>query len=480
MKVSRILLTCKLRRSNAFRIMRLRGRENASTKIEDEILGSSKMRRTIGLRLLTGLLTAATLLLSGTNAHAQLDDLFDLEEPAPSLPAANPIEAVEPADSAAAATPAPPTPAPDETLAPPPETVDLPAATELPPLTLRQWVRLGSGGRLLGKVVTLSSDGTMLPCSETRVSIVQNGQVLTSRRADADGEFEFRGVAPGVITIVASESSCFAAYPLTVVDGDQIGETGEPVTIAAISQLPSPRRQALVASLTSARRSPLTSPPSRFVPSARQTLDTFRVAMTPEGGIRGEVLIPGLMQAPVDMSQMMVRAIRDNQVAGEVRVAADGKFAIDKLGPGPVGIIIFGPLGFAATAIELVPPPARSATLGNESEQQLVANLQSTAAPGINLEIAPLADVSSVVMNEPSEQSDSGSLPLEVPPPTTPAGGMVGGSGGGFGGGGGGAGGGGLGGIGGLAAIGAVIAAVAASDDDDPPFIPTPVSPALP
>src|SRR6056297_39114 len=104
MKVSRILLTCKLRRSNAFRIIRLRGRENASTKIEDEILGSAKMRRTIGLRLLSGLLTAATLLLSGTNAHAQLDDLFDLEEPAPSLPAANPIEAVEPADSAAAAT----------------------------------------------------------------------------------------------------------------------------------------------------------------------------------------------------------------------------------------------------------------------------------------------------------------------------------------------------------------------------------------
>lgn len=480
MKVSRILLTGKLRRSRAFRIMRVCGREYASTKIEDEILGSLEMRRTIDMSLLAGWLTAAVLLFSGSDAYAQLDELFDLQEPAPSLPAANPIEAAEPADSATVPPPATATPAFDEALAPQPETVDLPAATELPPLTIRQWVRLGSGGRLLGKVVTLAADGSMLACSETRVSLVQNGQVLTSQRADADGEFEFRGVAPGVITIVASESTCFAAYPLTVVGGDQIGETAEPLTIAAISQLPSPRRQALVASLSSARRSPLASPTSRFVPSTRQTLDTFRVAMTPEGGVSGEVLIPGLMQAPVDMSQMLVRAVRDNQVVGEVRVAADGKFAIDDLGPGPVGIIIFGPLGFAATAIELIPPAARSAALANETEQQLVANLQSTAAPGINLEIAPVADVSSVVMNEPSNEAEGGSVPLEVPPPPTPAGGMVGGSGGGFGGGGGGSGGGGLGGIGGLAAIGAVIAAVAASDDDDPPFIPTPISPALP
>ncbi|XZE55352.1 hypothetical protein SH139x_001360 [Planctomycetaceae bacterium SH139] len=435
------------------------------------------MRKTIGTSLLAGWLTAAVLLSSGSNAYAQLDDLFDLEEPAPSLPAANPIK---PAGPATVLPPAPATPALDGALAPQPETVDLPAATELPPLTLRQWVRLGSGGRLLGKVVTLAADGSMLPCGETRVSLVQNGQVLTSQRADADGEFEFRGVTPGVITIVASESTCFAAYPLTVVGGDQIGETAEPLTIAAISQLPSPRRQALVASLTSARRSPQASPPSRFVPSARQTLDTFRVAMTPEGGVSGAVLIPGLTQAPVDMSQMLVRAVRDNQVVGEARVTADGSFSLDDLGPGPVGIIFFGPLGFAATAIELVPADARSASLSNATKQRLVANLQSTSAPGINLEIAPLADVSSVVMNEPSEEAGDGSLPLEVPAPPTPGGGIAGGSGGGFGGGGGGAGGGGLGGIGGLAAIGAIIAAVAASGDDEPPFIPTPVSPAIP
>lgn len=411
----------------------------------------------------------AVLAINSSSLRAQEDGLFDLfSEPAQPKNAPAAIEPLSPNEEISSS----------EEIAVP--AADRPAANEdgaeLPTLTLRQWMPLGAGGRLVGEVMMLDSEAKAVACEGVRVFLVRDGEVEASVRSMAGGRFEFTGVRPGVTTIIANDQQCFAAYSLTLVDGTGLAKP-ELLTVFAISPWEPSRRAAILSSSTSATATPTTDTAVQFVSQQRDMRSTVRVAIDADGGFTGTVLYPGRAAGASDMTGMMVRVLRGGQLVREAAVKQDGSFAVTGVGAGPVGVVVFGPKGFAATAIELVAPSARSAATSTLATESLVM-LQGAVASGVNVEIAPNGDVAPVVNGQTGEEGEEeGSVPLDIPPPEF-AGFGGGAPAGGFGGGGGGGGMGGIGELAGLAAIGAALAAFAGDDDNN--FVPRVVSPAVP
>ncbi|XZE55512.1 hypothetical protein SH139x_001524 [Planctomycetaceae bacterium SH139] len=240
------------------------------------------------------------------------------------------------------------------------------------------------------------------------------------------------------------------------------------------------------------------------------------MSLQPDGALVGRLSMIGWRIATVNMEGMMVRLTRDGQTIAEAAVAADGSYAISHVSPGSVNVLVFGPQGFAALGVQLVPAGSQVERARTQAGGKLVAAPRRPCET-LKIEVAPLHDV--VVPTQlPCDCFTEPLVASQLGPCGTPCGGLPGdmlgvdgfsgmpgvdgfggvpggggfggGGGGGFGGGGGGGfggggfgggGGGGFGGggLGGLGAIGGLAAAAAlvAGGDDDPPFVPGPFSP---
>ena len=359
---------------------------------------------------------------------------------------------------------------------PTPEAV--PEPVELPALTLRQWTTLGARGTLRGSLSVLGKESAAVALRGARLQLLRDGAVVSKATSSTEGEFEFTNVVPGVYTLVATDRECFAVLPITAVaqEGDQIAM---PLSVIAVQGLSASRRQSMLAAMTPPSSEELASDdvPADFVATERSVMGTHRVAMTTDGGFVGNVFMPGQPAGSVDMSSMMVRVLRDGKAIGEARVGRSGNFKVYGLAEGPVGIVVFGAQGFAATGIELV----SGNSLGQfERTDESFVTTQEGADTGLNVEVAPSGELAPLSEETAKDESEigEGSIPLEIPQ----AGGSIAGGvpSNGFASGGGGGGGGGFGGVEGLAALGAIAAAIAASDDNNGQFVPVVVSPAVP
>lgn len=337
----------------------------------------------------------------------------------------------------------------------------------LSPLTAPQYTKLSPSGALLGTISRPGSDGSLRSIPNLEVSLIAAGQIVARVATNADGDFAFASVGPGLYTIVASNPKDLVVFPLTV--GASDGGEVTPILLVTASPIAPTRRQAMLAAVLGG---PMGYPtlPSAGVVESRNVLGSYEISIAPTGELVGRLGVLGTPMSQVDMSQMIVRVMREDSIMGESSVASDGRFAIAGVSPGPAAFFAFGPNGFVAIGIQLVPRAVISASVVQEPES--LVSLRAGSA-NLNVEISPIQDVIAGV----SVPGDSFSGPVGGPL-SPPAGGFGGaGAGGGFGGGGAG---GGLGasGLMGLGAAALAAAALASSDDDDNNFVPAAASPA--
>lgn len=339
----------------------------------------------------------------------------------------------------------------------------------LSPLTTPQYAKLSPQGALLGNIARPGADGALRSIPNLEVSLISAGRIVARVATNPDGDFVFASVRPGLYTIIASNPNDLVVFPMTVVASD--GENVDPVLLVTATPISPSRRQSMLAAVLGGPMGMPRPPIGGGLVEPRQVLGTYSIRIAPTGELVGRLGVLGTPFSQVDMSQMVVRIMREDSIMGESPVAADGRFAIPSVSPGPASFFAFGPNGFVAMGITLVPGNAVSANTLPATES--LVSMQAGAA-NLNVEIAPIGDVVAGV----GIPGDSFSGPT-APPIGPAAGGAFGGPGGSFGGGGAGGGGGiGAQGLFGLGAA-ALAAAALASEDDDDNFVPAPASPAF-
>jgi hypothetical protein len=359
------------------------------------------------------------------------------------------------------------------------------------PATQQQVVRLTESGKLVGSVSVFSNRALIAVGPDMPIRLVRSGQIVGITKTDPVGGFQFSGLEPGVYTLLAAGPDLIAVYSITALPMDDV--TASPLDIIAVGGIPFQRTVAMAAGSLPAVALGVASPvvnngsniqidQTAIVAAYRAAITdesgTYRVLMTPTGGIEGQVTLPGIAPGSVDLSRTTLRAFREGQMIAETMLGVDGRYSIAAIGPGPIGLVFFGPDGFAAMGMELV---AKNLNAGGPAVDETLVALQGPAAPAGNVVMAPNSDVQPALgdVSDDFPGNEPVGTPLDVPPPMNAGAGFAGGAPG-PGAGGGGGGNGGLGGVAGLAAIGAVLAAALASDDDDNNFVPRPTSPALP
>lgn len=331
--------------------------------------------------------------------------------------------------------------------------------------TPMQYAHVNEQGELKGKLARFGDDGVLRMIPNQDVTLTQAGRVLMGARTDAEGDFVFGRVKPGIYTVTASNPQNLLV--LTILVGPAVSDA-QPLSLVAAGPVSPDRRTAMLATLVSGAppQMPVMIEPTAY-PSGSVSGEHYRAVLDRDGSLTGNLSWTLLSRTPISFEGVVLRLTRGNQVVGEARVAGDGSFRIPSQTPGPVSVFAFGPQGFSAVGIQLVAPSATLGAAELSGAETLVNVLQGNANLGLNIALGSSQDA----IGAAQQPGDSLNLPPAAP--LGPGGGVAGG-GGSFGGGGGG--GGGLGGIGALGAIGAA-AAIAASNDDDGPFVPAATSP---
>jgi hypothetical protein len=87
---------------------------------------------------------------------------------------------------------------------------------KLPVLTANQWTRLTADGSLVGSIARPTAEGALRNIPNFEVSLISGGKIVARVATNADGDFVFSQVAPGVYTIFASDPKNLLVFPLTV------------------------------------------------------------------------------------------------------------------------------------------------------------------------------------------------------------------------------------------------------------------------
>lgn len=377
-------------------------------------------------------------------------------------------------------------------------------STDRSPLVVNQWVRLEGGQPLVGKVVVPSADGEGVLLREATVAIVSEAGEVQRVNTDAQGQFSFANITPGIYSLTARGKDALSIVALHVVDAADEAAKSYPKTVempaaaidfatvnmAIIRYLPPAKSSKSLVSMETADLSKL----APKVYSDR----VFRVSQI-EGGMLGRIYSAGADGASLPVAaNSNVFITRDGQEVARTVTDKDGRFEIKSLPLGRYSLLTLGPAGLGLVGFELISAESAPSLSGSVNGESLVSQVDCGCVQEFEIQCAPIPEVvtcfeevveapcceGEVVLGEEviAEEVLMDGLGTPVP------GGIGGpGYGGGFGGGGGGFGGagGGIGGAGGLlglaAAGGIAAAAIAASDDDDRPPVRLPVtSPAAP
>jgi len=329
-------------------------------------------------------------------------------------------------------------------------------------LNQNQWVKLTDDGSIRGSVSGLR--GTeRVPQAKVTVSLVQDGEFVTSVTTDSEGDFMIEKSAAGTYSLIVQGEGQIAVCGLTVltpIDGRHLPNRIDVRTVSPAS----PRVIELIRSNTMTRWTVGDDVTTDPVSASRKSDGSHEVEIT-NGGISGTL---SRSNAKVDLSSTVVYLTIEGREIARTRAASNGSYRFENVVPGTYGLVASGAEGIAAVGFCAVLGENLAAGKGN-SNNKLISQVASPA-PAMNVELAePNCFVPAEVIPVETVVADNAACC-----PT-----MGGGCSGGFGGGGGG--GGGMGGMGwgGLAAIGGLTALgiIAATDDDEAPVTVSPIVP---
>jgi hypothetical protein len=357
--------------------------------------------------------------------------------------------------------------------------IELPAKDSgmLNNLFSHQWVQMGEGGTIRGRVVTLVGEDT-LSVSGTTVSLIQRGRVIATSASRGDGSFSLDGIQTGYYSIVAEADNSFAAFGLVVLDPEAgahlpgsvdirvVRPRGESLRrILSVDMPPTP----LSASLGGIVRDPLVG--------QRVFAKSHRIFADATGKVVGHLSPLGTSVEAADMSQMSAMLLQEGIEISRSRVSVDGSFTFEKVLPGCYGFVAAGNRGMAAVAFCVVSEEALASRQPVPTRSWRSVSMQELASPALNVELADGADVLAIQESLTPEEEAVEEEIEEALWMQPPMGGNMFGAGGIIGGGGGGTlGGEWLGDLLGLGALGAMAAVIADSDDDNQSNVVSPIT----
>lgn len=316
------------------------------------------------------------------------------------------------------------------------------------------WGALQSDGTLNGKVLTVGTAGTVQSEANAEVTLSQDLVVLATTQADAEGNFSFSGLSPGVYEIAAETPNSYAINSFQAIAGNESSSAAVMNVYAA--RMVRANVDDVLKSLWA---------PQEMVGSTRQfeqliaplmpATQSQRVAIR-GGSVSGQVAFANSVVIP---ESHVIKVFRNGTLLATAPVDAMGRFSFPVQAAGPVDLVLGGS-AYATMGVELV-DDTRVTALSTGDTRFVSAAVEALAVADSLVVPAVGGPVPGDAVPPPP--------PLAMAPPMPMGGGFAPMGGGGFGGGAGGGGlGGGLGGLGGLLGIGGLaLGAVALADNDD-------------
>jgi len=337
-------------------------------------------------------------------------------------------------------------------------------------LNHHQWLRLAADGSFWGTLVTPAGDNQIRQ-SGIDIALIHHGNSVATVTSAEDGSFRFSNIKPGVYSLVAQNPSTLAVMSLTLLDSS-VGEH-LPGGIQVRTLTPATERVvSLVRTGSIPRAVGLLEVDKDPVGPNRSFWNSGRIAIDPEGGIRGRISVPG---GNMDLSGTTIYLTHSGNEVAKTRADRDGNYRFDNIPPANYGFVASGPAGIAALGFVAVGKGGvggeSSTSISEVGEKFVRTSIPQDAVPELNVELASCDCLGAPLMAE-------NLLPIEESCCPLPMAGCCGvaGSYGGSGGGGGGIGGGFGGGLLPLALIGGLTAVgIAATDNNKSEVIVSPV-----
>lgn len=365
----------------------------------------------------------------------------------------------------------------------------------------RQWVRSDESGRVSGTLVQLT-DSKSIPVEGLPVALIKDGKVAYVATSDADGNFTYNDVEPGLYSLVSRTNQSIAAFAVQVLDSKTAEHLPNKIDVRIIRSAGEKikeivRSQTVPTSLTRVDSS--VAAPADPIALNRRFASSSAVRLDSEGKLHGQLARSGMSGTDSNLTGMSVYVLKDGVEVARSEVDANGNFGVNGLREGAYGFIAAGSNGFVATSFQVL--DAKVAQTSADGKQ--LVGLFHKSCPKLNCEVVDSCEVVTCEVAQVCETVVETPIVEICETVVEPACAEViveeqamcgqscgcGGGMGGFGGGGGGGGygsGGGLGGSGilGIAALAGVAAAIASSDDNNnggfivnqPPVIVSPIN----
>ncbi|MFM8571089.1 MAG: collagen binding domain-containing protein, partial [Pirellula sp.] len=297
-------------------------------------------------------------------------------------------------------------------------------------LNHHQWLRLSADGSFWGTLGTPAGE-SQIKQSGVDVALVHNGKSVAVVTTAEDGSFRFTDIKPGVYALVAQNPSTLAVMSLTLLDSSAGKHLPGGIQVRTLTPA-TERVVSLVRSGSIPRLSNSHDVERDPVGADRTFLNSGRIAIDAEGGIRGRVSVP---DASLDLSSTSIYLTHSGNEVARTRADRQGNYRFDNIPPGNYGFVASGPAGIAALGFVAVGSGGAggdsSTSISNDGRKFVLAPLQQDSVAALNVELAS-CDCLGVPALAQSE------LPMEEACCPLPMAGCCGAAGVGYGGGGGG------------------------------------------
>jgi hypothetical protein len=335
-----------------------------------------------------------------------------------------------------------------------------------------QWVHRGEDGSISGTIGAPAGD-SQIRQGGVDIYLVRDGKRVVTTRSAEDGTFRLVGVEPGVYSLVAETPSTLAIMSLTVLEG--VSGQHLPTGIQIRSLTPATDRVvSLLRSGSVPRATHGMLVETDPIAGTRKFLNSYKVSIDSEGGLRGRVTVPGGGRS---LAGTMVYLTSAGKEVARAKTDEVGNYRFDGILPGNYGFVASGPQGVAALGFVAVSADSQdgesSALIAPDGSRYVNSSVAEASIPVLNVELAS-SDCLGVPVEMAGEEIAGECCPLPMGGCCGVAGGY-GAAGGGGGGGVGGSFGGGLLPLAALAGLTAVGITVAKESNDDSNVIISPV-----
>ena len=250
----------------------------------------------------------------------------------------------------------------------------------------RQWVKLSEAGKIEGQLIELASDEKR-PLSGLPVSLVQDGKIVSSAKADSDGKFSFSGIKPGLYSLISRTNETIAAFALQVLDGKDASHLSSTVEVRAIRSVGNKVKEIVRTQVVPRFVSQQSSTAAISIDplaSERRFSNSHVVKLDANGDLQGHLAKSGVSASSSKIEGMTVFVLKDGAEVARTEVGSDGSFVVKGIAPGIYGFIAAGSSSFVATSFQVVNPAlANMSSDGN----RLVSMNMSDCCPTMNCEV---------------------------------------------------------------------------------------------